>query len=1471
MSSLLPQPQLKRQNSTAIKSYADSTAKFTIRDQLRPSDFRTINVNIKPDKYRSPPYPGNKINTGKYSILTFLPKNLFEQFRRIANFYFLALVFLQSLQEFSVSPAILTAAPITIIVGLTAAKDAFEDWKRHRNDREINRSLCFIAGNIRNENFPLRQSGIWQIIKSWFASWSYRSRKRYIDSVTTKNKNHIVTSVGINTSSTGQSEASLAAKAPLVDNSPDFVWSPTCWQDLRVGDIVYISNNEGIPADILVLSTSEPDCICYVETKNLDGETNLKIRNGIGETSWLKDLGDVRHFKCQVETEPPTTHLYSFSGSMSFPDEVEQNELSKIPLNINNLLLRGCILRNTEWVIGVVLFCGNNTKLMMNSGNTPSKRSLIEVQMNTQVVVNFGFLIALCMFIATGSLIFQIATKNSESIYNPDNFTSGEISYTKTWFFAFFASLILLQNIVPISLYVTTELVKSFQSLFIYYDLEMYYEPYDSPCLTRNWAIADDLGQIEYVFSDKTGTLTRNIMDFRKCSINGIVYGGYHSQNTDAAIAPMILATPKTVKSFFSNDGMTMKSAEDVMLDGMSKYYSNPFASENITFVDSRFIKDLFRSKRKSQRIKDFFTHLAVCHTVLVEYPDENDPHDIVYQAQSPDEAALVSTARDVGFALIDRDKDSIELNILGVPLKFQILCVIEFSSTRKRMSVITRAPDDSILLYCKGADSVIFERLAEGQDPLKEITQEHLEEFANDGLRTLCLAYRVITPEEFSAWNVEYRAASNSLTDRDGQMEIIANKIEQQLTLLGATAIEDQLQEGVPDCISRLLLAGIKVWVLTGDKTETAINIGFSCSLLTKDMILIALKSNSVESTRMQLIDSLKRCFNVDHKETFDHLNEVTVDIIDPNLSKNSGGKKSSSKANSKEESSSDETIDFKGSNRPFALIIDGQSLKHALEPDCVELFLDVASRCKTVICCRVSPLQKAKVVETVKKHRKAMTLAIGDGANDVSMIQAANVGVGIIGLEGRQAVMASDYALGQFRFLGRLLLVHGRWSYRRTALMTLFMFYKNIIWAITLFIFQIYSGWSSCIPFDFFYIQFYNLFFTSLPPIMIGLFDQDIVPEYALAVPQVYSNGIKHELYGTKLFLLYIMDGFYQSLVCFYISYFVSFESTYFASGKSTSISNFGTIATSIAIINANIYMGLRALHWTWLHSTAIIGSPVVFIVGTIIYSLFEGMYISGAGVELILTPFFWLCILLSVIMCQLPRFTIDYYRAYHKPSDVNILREIRKFNIESELQRVIAPPPNTQIVSSAELPRKTEEDPKDFGNPDDSGRISPALRIGTEIGRISKRGLESLRKSSVFFMRTLTTKPNTGFAFSQEPGVANHLNNLGSATIKRRGRVSSLTGTTTATAQSPRRSLQLETNPTKKRHGMNRWSYGGDMPPSKGITWMQVSNSNPSVAEEDDDEYFDDPDSPPVEENADLKTALEEPPSQEQNETK
>ncbi|KAG6819892.1 hypothetical protein H0H93_007670 [Arthromyces matolae] len=1022
-------------------------------------------------------------------------------------------------------------------------------------------------------------------------------------------------------------------------------WERTLWKKLEVGDIVLLRDNDQVPADIVVLATSDVDNMCYLETKNLDGETNLKPRKAVRATSSLQSEEDIERSSFYLDSEPPHQNLYLYHGILRYK-ELSTGEQKQESVTINELLLRGCMLRNTSWVIGLVVFTGSDTKIMLNGGNTPSKRSKIEQETNFNVLVNFAVLTAMCLISAIISGVQDAEISSSKFFEQGADPSSSHVVNALVTF-----------NIVPISLYISIEIVKTIQAYFISQDIDMYYQPYDTPCVPKTWNISDDLGQIEYIFSDKTGTLTQNIMEFQKCSINGVAYGEGVTEAQRGA------ATREGKADAYEPAALNEKlaSLKQQMLSTMERTFKNRYLQSNkMTLVSPQLAEDLTnRSSNQRSHIIAFFRALAICHSVLAEKPDsqQNDPYRLEYKAESPDEAALVAAARDAGFPFIGKSKDGIDIEVMGQRERYTPLKLLEFNSTRKRMSVVVRNPDGRLILYCKGADSVIYARLAKDHDPiLKEKTSKDMEMFANNGLRTLCIAYRWLDEDEYMTWSKKYDDATNTIENRDEEIDKANELIEHSLQILGATALEDKLQEGVPEAIETLHRAGIKLWILTGDKfsvlfmieiehrclpgdkLQTAIEIGFSCNLLKNTMDIMILSADSMEKTRAQIEGGLNKIASVLGPPAWD--------------SKNRGF--------------------FPGAKASFAVVIDGDTLRHALSPELKELFLNLGTQCETVVCCRVSPAQKALTVKLVKEGRNAMTLSIGDGANDVAMIQEANIGVGLFGLEGSQAAMSADYAFGQFRFLTKLLIVHGRWSYQRIADMHSNFFYKynpfigtqNVIWTLAMFWFLPFNSFDATYLYQYTFVLLCNLVFTSLPVIALGAFDQDINAKAALAFPQLYVRGIRGLEYTRTKFWLYMFDGLYQSAVVFFFPFLVWTFGGVNASwnGKGIeSLSEFGTTVAVAAILTANSYVGLSTNYWTVITWVLVFGSTIVMLLWIVIYSAFLTNDFVDEVVILFGGITFWATILLSATVALAPRFIVKFATTVYTPLDKEIVREM------------------------------------------------------------------------------------------------------------------------------------------------------------------------------------------------------------------
>nr|XP_016433591.1 PREDICTED: phospholipid-transporting ATPase 3-like [Nicotiana tabacum] len=866
---------------------------------------------------------------------------------------------------------------------------------------------------------------------------------------------------------------------------------------------------------------------------------------------------------------------------------------------------------------------------MMNSMKIPSKRSTLEKKLDKLIIALFSALLCMCFLGAIGSGIFinekyyylQFgSSKNSDPQSNPDNrFVVAVLTM--------FTLITLYSPIIPISLYVSVEMIKFIQSnKFINNDLHMYHAESNTPAQARTSNLNEELGQVEYIFSDKTGTLTRNLMEFFKCSIGGEIYGTGVSE-------------------------IEMGTAQRIGLKVEVKKSSTEAREKGFNFDDARLMRGAWRNEPNPDSCREFFRCLAICHTVLPE--GEETPEKIRYQAASPDESALVVAAKNFGFFFYKRTPTMIYVReshvekmgkIQDVP--YEILNVLEFNSTRKRQSVVCRYPEGRLVLYCKGADNVIYERLQDGDNDLRKRTREHLEQFGAAGLRTLCLAYRDLTPDMYEKWNEKFIQAKSSLRDREKKLDEVAELIEKDLVLIGCTAIEDKLQEGVPECIETLSRAGIKIWVLTGDKLETAINIAYACKLINNSMKQFIISSETdaireVEDRGDQVAlarfmqetvqNELKRCY----EEAQEHLRSV------------SGPK--------------------------LALIIDGKCLMYALDPSLRVMLLNLSLNCSSVVCCRVSPLQKAQVTSLVRKGANRITLSIGDGANDVSMIQAAHVGVGISGQEGMQAVMASDFAVAQFRFLADLLLVHGRWSYLRICKVVTYFYYKNLTFTLTQFWFTFRTGFSGQRFYDDWFQSLYNVMFTALPVIVLGLFEKDVSASLSKKYPELYKEGIRNTFFKWRVVVIWAFFAIYQSLVLYY---FVIASSTkgMNSSGKMFGLWDVSTMAFTCVVVTVNLRLLMMCNTITRWHHITVGGSILLWFIFVFIYSGIslpkEQKNIYLVIYVLMSTFYFYLVLLLVPVAALFGDFIYQGIQRWFFPYDYQIVQEIHRHEIDSRM---------------------------------------------------------------------------------------------------------------------------------------------------------------------------------------------------------
>lgn len=1090
-----------------------------------------ININkFRPSNpVKIPKENYNKISTSKYTWYNCIPKILFEQFSKMSNIYFLIIAVMQCFKAISNAngkPIILM--PLAIVVAVNGIKDFIEDWKRKKSDDEENNRPVLIY-NLDQEGFEQKT-----------------------------------------------------------------------WQEVTVGSIIKVKDKEFFPADCVLISSSEPHKNCYVETKNLDGETNLKFKKSLSkfvnklypetnksytEAEIIENERDLKKIQGTLTTKKPNEFIYEFNAFFDFPsvsplglDSIEKamsltevneepkEEETTVIIDNNSFLLRGSSLQQTEFIYGMVVYVGHNTKIMKNSPSAQHKISTIEHIMNMQIIFIF-ILQAILSLLGAAFCVLTIKITEAKIDYLEENYNTTSFTYflikLGTW-------TVLLNNLVPISLLVTLEMVKYVQGMFISWDYQIYDIEKQSPAKVQTSTLNEELGQVKYIFSDKTGTLTKNYMKFKKMAIGKYDYG-----------------TEET-------------HADELQLNDKKEYSDDKGKITNFAFEDPVFKEHLspeFQDKVQKSLIDLFLTALGTCHSVIVN-EKLLEQNIISYQSSSPDEAALVNCARNFNYVFTRRDiNNNIFLSKNGEDLKYSLLCNFEYSSERKRMSVVIRGPDNKIYLFIKGADSVILPRVTQNSEEEMDKMNDYLRDYAKRGLRTLVVAYREMGEEEYKAVSEEYLEAMKSTYQKDKKLNELCERVETNLYLLGITGIEDQLQENVGEVLHSFNEAGIKIWVLTGDKKETAKSIAYSCQLLNNDTFTIFDFKEGL--TKEEILDLLKQ-----YTTQFNTLTRASKS------SKN---------------------------RHQFAILISQDELKKVLHhKSLLNIFYELANRCHTVLCCRVTPKQKAQVVHLIKDRQpQVTTLAIGDGANDVNMITSANIGIGITGVEGKQAARASDYAIGEFQFLKRLLFVHGRESYRKNSFVVCYNFYKNFLFVIPQFILGFESLFGGQTIYDSFIYQLYNILFAAFPIMWFGIYDRQVSDKKLESNPKYYTQGILGRLFKSTRFWKWIFYGTIQAVIV-YIYSFHLVESPHNTRGDLQDLSLSGSIAYSAVIVIVNV----KVFQTTWTHS---LPSIILLVVSTGLYYAFMGVqslmpkyYNFGNAWEMLACVTYYLKILLMVLIC-------------------------------------------------------------------------------------------------------------------------------------------------------------------------------------------------------------------------------------------
>ncbi|EEE60474.1 hypothetical protein OsJ_13735 [Oryza sativa Japonica Group] len=1047
-------------------------------------------VYINDESYQND-YCDNRISNTKYTLLNFLPKNLWEQFRRFMNQYFLLIACLQLWSLITpVNPAS-TWGPLIFIFAVSATKEAWDDYNRYISDKQANEKEVWIVKN---------------------------GTRKHIQA-----------------------------------------------QDIRVGNIVWIRENEEVPCDLVLIGTSDSQGICHVETAALDGEIDLKTRV-IPLTCVGLDSEQLHKIKGVIECPNPDKDIRRLDANIRlFPPFID-NDIC--PLTISNTLLQSCYLRNTEWACGVAVYTGCVKIFMQSDGTSVTnllarlilkdtiyvanvKQIAIQVYPNliykakTEVeftkgliIVNFNFsgnetklgmsrgvpepkLTSMDAMIdkLTGAIfLFQIAVVvvlgSAGNVWkDTEARKQWYVKYDddEPWYQILVIPLrfeLLCSIMIPISIKVSLDFVKSLYAKFIDWDEEMYDHETDTPAHAANTAISEDLGQVEYILTDKTGTLTENKMIFRRCCIGGTFYG--------------------------NESGDALRDVE------------------------------LLNAVANNSHVIKFLTVMTLCNTVI---PIKSSSGAILYKAQSQDEDALVNAASNLHMVLVNKNG-----NTAGQRIKTFV---------------------------------------------------DAVDKYAQLGLRTLCLGWRELESEEYLEWSRSFKEANSALIDREWKVAEVCQKLEHSLEILGVSAIEDRLQAGVPETIEILRQSGINFWMLTGDKQSTAIQIALLCNLISSEPKgqLLYINGRTVD----EVARSLERV-----------LLTMRITTSEP---------------------------------KELAFVVDGWALEIILSRY-NEAFTELAALSKTAICCRVTPSQKAQLVKLLKSC-DYRTLAIGDGGNDVRMIQQADIGVGISGREGLQAARAADYSVGKFRFLKRLILVHGRYSYNRTAFLSQYSFYKSLLICFIQILFSFLSGIAGTSLFNSVSLMAYNVFYTSIP-VLTTVLDKDLSEKTVMQNPEILLYCQAGRLLNPSTFAGWFGRSLYHAIVVFLITVHA------YANEKSE-MEELSMVALSGSIWLQAFVVTLEMNSFTFVQFLAIWGNFIAFYIINFFISSIPSAGMYTIMFRLCRQPTYWVTLLLISGVGMGPVLALKYFRYTYRPSAINILQKAERsrgpmytlVNLESQLR--------------------------------------------------------------------------------------------------------------------------------------------------------------------------------------------------------
>jgi len=955
-----------------------------------------LNGTSAPKKYAE-----NLVKNQKYSVLSFIPLVLYNQFRFFFNLFYLLIALTQFVPPLKVGFLFTYVGPLCLVLVLTMLKEGFDDFKRYKRDKEANSSLYKV----------IKPDGLTKLVPS---------------------------------------------------------------MKLKVGDIIELHPKQRIPADLILLYSSEENGTTFIKTDQLDGETDWKLRRSIRFTQqfFSQPNFDVSQLNGSIVYQPPSENIYNFEGvfyANAYSSDVKLNE----PLFLDHTLWANTSITSGK-IYGAILYTGKDTRIVMNSREPRSKTGKLDEELNLITKLLF-----LCMILLAGVIVFLNG-------------------FMGKWYLQYFRYILLMASIIPISLRVNLDFAKAIFSYKINRDDTI------PGTIARNSSIPEELGRISFLLTDKTGTLTQNDMHFKKLVLEHVQY---EEENV-----PLIA---KLVKVQCEKSNGPLQDVEERMRDG-----KEPVASLGGLQSKPKKVR-----REKENVLRDLITAFAVCHNVTPIIEDGKRS----FHASSPDEIALVNFAQEVKMKLVARTNDQIDVeNPAGQREVYQVLANFPFSSETKRMGILVRhQATGRLIFFLKGADVAIQSKVKE---VYKGLLLDECEALARTGLRTMVFAQKYITEAEYQNWKRVWDEAHSSLTKRDEKMRKAADLLETDMEFIGISGVEDRLQDDINVTLESLRNAGIKIWMLTGDKIETAKCIAISTGLKGVNQDMFEIRDTEDD---LQLVNKINEFSN--------RVNTV--------------------------------------------LILDGHSLSRILETN-QKVFFEAAVRAPAVVCSRCLPTQKAMITELVKKYSGKRVACIGDGGNDVGMIQSADLGIGIVGKEGKQASLASDFSVYEFQYIKTLILWHGRLYYKNAAKLSQFVIHRGLIISFMQALFMCVFYFVAIPIYNGYLMLGYTTIYTMFPVFSL-IFDQDINREKALNYPLLYKSlQLSREL-NFKTLCVWLWKSLFQASVIVLMALYI-FPDTFV---------QIVTITFTALIISEilNVYTELHKLHPVMILS--FIGTVLVY----------------------------------------------------------------------------------------------------------------------------------------------------------------------------------------------------------------------------------------------------------------------------------